>query len=208
VGPEERIECLRARRDLHGAATQAIETYGPELFGFLVTVLRSESDASEVYSQACEDMWRGLPGFQGRCSLRTWLYALTKHAISRFKKSPHERMGRAGLSEVGAVAERVRSQTVRHLRTSVKDKFAAIRDSLTEDERALLVLRVDRGMSWREIALTCSVDDPSEDALRRRESALRKQFQRVKETIHLRAKKAGLLESREADGPSERGISQ
>jgi RNA polymerase sigma-70 factor, ECF subfamily len=191
---EERIGDLRKRNDLHGAVSCAIEGFGPEVFGFLVTVLRDEQDASEVFSQACEDMWRSIGQFEGRCTMRAWLYTLARHAVARLRRSPHRRPGRhVALSEASDLAERVRSRTLPHLRTSVKDQFAAIRNSLDEDDRALLVLRVDRGMSWREIARTMSLDDDSEEALRRLEARLRKRLQLVKKEIRIRAREAGLL---------------
>lgn len=181
---EEQIESLRRKGDFHAAATKAVEGYGPEVFGFLVTTLRNEHDASDVFSQACEDLWRGMGQFEGRCTMRAWLYTLARHARARLCRSPHRRPGRqVALSEVSDVAERVRSRTLPHLRTSVKDQFAAIRDSLSEDDRALLVLRVDREMSWREIAHAFSNNDDSDDTLRRVEARLRKRFQFVKDSI-------------------------
>ena len=164
------------------------------MLGFLVTVLRNESDGTEVFSQACEDLWRSLGRFDGRCSMRTWIYKLARTATSRFRRAPHRRPGRqVPLSDVGEVVERVRSQTLEHLRTSVKDRFAEIRDSLEEDDRALLVLRVDRNLSWHDIALAVSVEDESEESLRRLEARLRQRFRRIREEIHTRAREAGLL---------------
>jgi RNA polymerase sigma-70 factor (ECF subfamily) len=194
VNLEEQIESLRRKGELHAAATKAVEGYGPEVFGFLVTTLRNEQDASEVFSQACEDLWRGMDQFAGRCTMRAWLYMLARHAGARFRRSPQRRPGRhVALSQLSDVAERVRSRTLPHLRTSVKDRFAAIRDSLSEDDRALLVLRVDREMSWSEIARAFSSDDDSNDALRRVGARLRKRFQFVKDRIRERAQEAGLM---------------
>ena len=191
---EERIGDLCKRGDLHGAVSCAVEGFGPEVFGFLVTVLRDEHDASEVFSQACEDLWRSIEQFEGRCTMRAWLYTLARHAMARFRRAPHRRPGlHVSPSQVSDLAERVRSQTLPHLRTSVKDQFGAIRDSLAEDDRALLVLRVDRGMSWREIARTFSLDDDSDEGLRKLEARLRKRLQLVKEEIRVRARDVGLL---------------
>jgi RNA polymerase sigma-70 factor, ECF subfamily len=194
VDLEEHIGRLREAADLHGAATKAIEGYGPELFGFLVILLRDEDDASEVFSQTCEDLWVGLGRFEGRCSMRTWIYALARHAAARFRRSPHRRRARhvtpAGLSEI---ADRVRTQTQHYLRTDVKNQFAAIRDSLDDDDRALLVLRVDRKMSWNDVARVLAPDGCEGAALRRESSRLRKQFQVVKSDIRARARAAGLL---------------
>ena len=192
---EARIQALREAGDLSGAATQAIEGYGPEVLGFLVTFLRNETDASDVFSQACEDLWAGLPRFEGRSSLRTWFYTLARHAAARFRRSPHRRPGRhVELSAASSAAARVRTQTLPHLRTEVKDKFAAIREALDPEDRALLVLRVDRNMSWNEIAHVLAPDEAdTADGLSRASARLRKRFQFVKDDIRARAKQAGLI---------------
>jgi RNA polymerase sigma-70 factor (ECF subfamily) len=191
---EERIGALLAAGDLRAAATASVEGYGPEVLGFLVTLLRDDDHASEVFSQACEDLWNGLGRFERRSSLRTWFYALARHAASRFRRSPARAAGRhVPLTGAGEVAERVRSQTLPHLRTDVKDGFAAIRNALEEDDRTLLVLRVDRGMGWTDIARVHSVDDASDEQLARVGARLRKRFQHLKEEIRARAREAGLL---------------
>jgi RNA polymerase sigma-70 factor, ECF subfamily len=210
VDLEEQIRRFRDTGDLNGAATRALEGYGAELFGFLMILLRNEHDASEVFSQTCEDLWVGLGRFEARCSMRTWLYALARHAAARFRRSPHRRPGRhVTPSELSDVVERVRTQTQRYLRTEVKNQFAAIRDSLDEDDRTLLVLRVDRSMSWDEIARVFSADDSTVEVLNREAARLRKQFQSVKSKIRARARKAGLLpdeESRTSAKPSPRPV--
>jgi len=195
---EARIEGLLRSGDLPAAAAEAIEAYGAEVLGFLVTFLRHDDDASEVFSQACEDLWTGLARFQGRSSLRTWFYTLARHAAARFRRSPHrDRRRHLPLSKISDVAEAVRSRTLPHLRSEVKDRFAAIRDALEEDDRALLVLRVDRQMSWDDIARIHAADDDSDQALARVSAGLRKRFQLIKEEIRKRAQKAGLLPSDE-----------
>jgi len=184
--------------DLGGAATAAVEGYGPEVLGFLVTLLRDENDATEVFSQTCEDLWTGLSRFEGRSSLRTWFYVLARHAASRFRRSPSRRPERRiAMSEATGIAEAVRSRTLPHLRTEVKDGFARIRDALAEEDRALLVLRVDRNMSWNEIARVLYPDDSSDEALGKVAARLRKRFQLVKDDIRARAREAGLLTDKE-----------
>jgi RNA polymerase sigma-70 factor (ECF subfamily) len=191
---EGRIASYLRAGDLRSAAKLSIETYGPEVLGFLVTFLRNEQDASEVFSQACEDLWKGLPGLEGRSSFRTWFYTLARHAASRFRRSRHRDPGvRIPLSEIDEVAEQVRSSTLSYLRTDVKDRFASIRDALDEDDRALLVLRVDRDMRWDDIARVFSPDDQSEEARARIGARMRKRFQLLKKEIRQRAREAGLL---------------
>jgi RNA polymerase sigma-70 factor (ECF subfamily) len=191
---EAQIQTLRDGGDLRSAATCAIEGYGPEVLGFLVSFLRSDTDASDAFGQACEDLWTGIPGFEGRSTMRAWFYTLARHAAARLRRSPHRRPGRhVPVSDVGEVAELVRSRTLEYLRTTAKDKLAVIRDTLDPDDRALLVLRVDRGLSWREIArVLLSEEDAADEA--RATARLRKRFQLVKDEIRARALEAGLLE--------------
>jgi RNA polymerase sigma-70 factor (ECF subfamily) len=191
---EGEIQSLRDAGRLRDAATKAVEGYGPEVLGFLVTLLRDENSANEVFSQTCEDLWKGLERFEGRSSLRTWFYVLARHAAARFRRAPHRRPGRrAGLSEVSEIAERVRSRTQPHLRTEVKDRFAAIRNALPEDDRALLVLRVDRKLSWSEIAHVFSANAEPDETVAQVATKLRKRFERLKGEIRERAREVGLV---------------
>lgn len=193
---EQQIQSLLEKGDLQRAASRAVEGYGPEVFGFLVSLVRDTREASEVFSQTCEDLWVGLERFEGRCSMRTWLYTLARHAAARFRRSPHRRPGRrVALSQVSEIADRVRTQTLPFLRTEAKGELARIRDALDEEDRALLVLRVDRGLSWNDIALVFAGDDASKATLERTSARLRKRFQAVKSEIRTRAREAGLLPS-------------
>ena len=193
---EQQIQSLLEKGDLQRAASRAVEGYGPEVFGFLVSLVRDTRDASEVFSQTCEDLWVGLERFEGRCSMRTWLYTLARHAAARYRRSPHRRPGRRmALSQVSEIADRVRTQTLPFLRTEAKSELARIREALDEEDRALLVLRVDRGLSWNDIALVFAGDDASKATLERTSARLRKRFQAVKSEIRKRAREAGLLPS-------------
>jgi hypothetical protein len=50
------------------------------------------------------------------------------------------------------VALQVRTQTKPYLRTEAKSKLAELRDSLPDEDRTLLVLRIDKGMEWKDLA--------------------------------------------------------
>ena len=194
---EASIRSLFDAGRLEEAATVALEGYGRELLGYLVATMRSEEDAGEVFSQLGEDLWRGLPEFAWRSSFRTWIYALARHAAARFRRTPaNQRQRRVGLSMISEVADRVRTQTLPHLRTEVKDRFAELRETLEPDDQALLILRVNRGLSWKEIAQIldgAAVDD--EAGLTRGAARFRQRFQVVKVRMHELAERDGLLDS-------------
>jgi RNA polymerase sigma-70 factor (ECF subfamily) len=195
---ERQVLDLLQGRQPDQAAALALRTYGPELFGFLAGQLRNEHDAGEVFSQLAEDFWRGLPGFGWRCSLRTWLYLLARHAACRFRASPWNRGGRTGDSQLDERIAEVRSRTAPWLRTDVKDRLRRLRDSLDPDDRLILVLRLDRGLAWNEVALVTLGEEDATAAVLKRESArLRKRFQDLKDELRVRARREGLLD---ADG--------
>lgn len=198
---EQSIRAAFDAGDLGTSARVALETYGDEVLGFLHARLRNPSDAQDVFSMLVEDMWRGLPRFGWRCSMRTWLYVLARNAASRFVLSPQHAAAlplNTGLEQISGLVERIRSTTDVYQRTDVKDRFRLLCETLEEEDRMLLVLRVDRGLSWRELALALTGEPDLDDAAVEREAArLRKAFERLKGVLRERAELDGLLAPRE-----------
>jgi RNA polymerase sigma-70 factor, ECF subfamily len=186
-----------AAGEVHEAATRVIRGYGPEILGFLVATMRNEASAEDVFSLFCEDVLKGLPGFGGRASFRTWSYTLARNAAYHYRQKLRRRTGREqGFGEdfpLSHVAAAVRTETAAHLRTAVKSKFAALRDTLPEDEQTLLILRIDKKLEWRDIALVLLEGEPSEADVKKESARLRKRFQIVKEKIVELGKKEGLV---------------
>jgi RNA polymerase sigma-70 factor (ECF subfamily) len=187
---EDQIRALWNEGDLRGAATCAIESYGPEVLGWLVVTTNDATTADETFGAASEDLWRGFSAFRWECSARTWFYTLTKRALIRHRKRAAERPNRRLELLSADAAALARSRTAPWLRTEVKDVFARMRASLSEQERELLVLRVDRDLSWDEIAVI--VEDQGEDG--KSAARLRKRFQNIKGKLRDLARAEGLLE--------------
>jgi RNA polymerase sigma-70 factor (ECF subfamily) len=186
--------------DHSGAATLAVKGYGPEIFGFLVAVLHDDVEAGEVFAELAEALWRGLPAFAWESSLRT-SYAIARNLIRTRRRDAARRQRhrpRAGESALDEVAQQVRTQTLAFLRTETKTRLQALRDTLPEEDRMLLVLRVDRQLAWNELARVLAEADgdvPLDDAALAKEAArLRKRFQLVKDRLREQAKKEGLIE--------------
>ncbi|MCH9686454.1 MAG: sigma-70 family RNA polymerase sigma factor [Deltaproteobacteria bacterium] len=183
------------------AATAALKGYGPEILGYLSAMSRTETDAAEVFSIFCEDMWKGIPSFRWQSSFRTWSYTLARHALYRLSRDPHRRRDRnLALSqspEVFQVVENVRTTTMIHLRTETKNKFTALREQLEPDDRTLLILRVDRRLAWNEIARIMAEEaEPTNDDVKRGAATLRKRFERAKERLRKLAADQQLISER------------
>jgi len=198
---ESRARALCAAGDFDGAATATVRGYGPELLGFLVAVHRDEAEASDVFSELAEAIWRGMRSFAWGSSLRTWAYAIARNLTRTRRRDAarlQRRAPRAGDSALDEVAQAVRTQTAAFLRTETRTRLQALRDTLPEEDRMLLVLRVDRELGWSDLARILG-DAQGRDvhdaaALAREAARLRKRFQLVKERLHELAKKEGLIE--------------
>ncbi|MBE7484975.1 MAG: sigma-70 family RNA polymerase sigma factor [Polyangiaceae bacterium] len=211
MGGEEPSELEREIRrrfdigDLAGATTVALRGYGPELFGFLMAFHRDETMASEVFSEASERIWKGLPGFSWQSSFRTWAYAVTRRAALTHQRDARRRGRRQQAlpegSALSVVADQVRSATLEHLKTETKTRAAALRESLPREDQELLILRIDKGLAWNELAQVLhDGDDPLDaETLKREAARLRKRFQLAKEKLLELARREGLVSGKEAE---------
>ena len=197
---ERRIRSLWDAGDMRRAATVLLEGYGGELLGFLMLRLRDRDAASEAFSKFTEDLWRGLGGFEWRCSARVWSYTLARHAASHYIRGARRRRERlAPLSRAGPLSkieERIRTATLASARTESKTRIARLRERLRSDDQMLLVLRVNRRLDWTEIAQVMfhegEVVDPA--VLEKEAVKLRKRYQSAKEKLRKLALEEGLVQ--------------
>jgi RNA polymerase sigma-70 factor, ECF subfamily len=186
---EDQVRDAVEHGDVQIAATVALRAHGPEVLGYLSALLKNDADAADVFSQFAEDLWRGLPQFRWECSLRAWAYRVAFHAAARYKRDPYQqRKRRLETTAFSKIADEVRmSSVIRQDRR--QQEIARLREALDPDEQTLLILRLDRGLSWKDVAhvLPEQGEPPAE-------AALRKRFERIKEKLAKKAKEAGLLE--------------
>jgi RNA polymerase sigma-70 factor, ECF subfamily len=172
------------------AVTATLRLYGAELFSFLRALAGNDDLAAESFSELGEDLWRGLPKFRWQSSLRSWIYMLARNALNQLRRDPRRITARnLPLSIAPDVEAVVRTATRDIQRTEVKDEFRALRDQLDPEEHELLLLRLDRELSWKEIARITGGDDDV-DA---RAATLRKRFERAKDRLKKLALEAGLI---------------
>lgn len=181
------------------AADLTLRAYGGDILGFLTVRLGDEALAREAFSDFSVDLWKGLKGFGWRCPVRVWAFTLARNAGHRALQR-RQRNGRIELpfnSRDDRAGPEV-SRTPVYMRTTVKSRVRALRAQLSAEERELLVLRIDKRMTWPELA-TVVAGRELEAAEQKREAArLRKRFQLAKERLRELARSEGLLDG----GPS------
>src|ERR1051325_7209228 len=69
-----------ARRGDEGAFERLVEPHRAELHAHCYRMLASVQDAEDALQEALLGAWRGLARFEGRSSLRSWLYKVATNA--------------------------------------------------------------------------------------------------------------------------------
>ncbi len=81
------------------------------------------------------------------------------------------------------------------MQTGPKTELRTLREKLSENDQLLLILRVDRDLSWEEVARALA-EEQDADPSPREIAALRKRFERLKDKLKSEAEKAGLWKDR------------
>lgn len=186
---ERQVRELLAKGEVRAAATEAIRALAPEVLRFLRSLLRDESDAGDAFSEFAENLWTGLETFRGEASLRTWALRLARNAALNLRGEAWRRRGRRfATGEASALAEDLRTKSF----VRVERQRAALdrlREALSMEDRMLLVLRLDQGLSWKEVADVLAAEGEPADV-----NALTKRFERLKDKLGRMAREEGLIE--------------
>jgi RNA polymerase sigma-70 factor (ECF subfamily) len=82
---------LRARAGDGEAFRELTEPYRRELHVHCYRMLGSYQDAEDTLQDTLLAAWQGLPGFEGRASLRTWLYRIATNRCLNARRSAGRR---------------------------------------------------------------------------------------------------------------------
>ena len=85
---------LRARAGDGDAFRELTEPHRPELLVHCYRMLGSVADAEDALQDTLLAAWQGLGGFEGRASLRTWLYRIATNRCLNTRRSASRRLAR------------------------------------------------------------------------------------------------------------------
>src|SRR5438552_14538798 len=70
---------------------RALESHRRELTGYCYRMLGAASEAEDAVQETMVRAWRSISGFEGRSSLRSWLYRIANHVCIDMHRSPQRR---------------------------------------------------------------------------------------------------------------------
>ncbi len=175
IGGTELLEAARAGDE--DAFSRLVEERRSELLAHCYRMLGSVHDAEDALQDTLLRAWRGLPGFAGRSSVRTWLYTIATNAcLDAIGRRPKRQLPIDGGTEASlgddpgqplvesvwiepypdeilAVADGRATPEVRYeQREAVELAFIAALQHLPGTQRAVLILREVLGFSAREVS--------------------------------------------------------
>ncbi|MDX2292996.1 MULTISPECIES: sigma-70 family RNA polymerase sigma factor [Streptomyces] len=151
-----------------GPVVEELETYRAELVRYCYRMLGSYAEAEDAVQEALVRAWRNADGFEGRSSVRSWVYRIATRvcldalAAGRRRALPMDLSGPAdGATPPGAPAHDVAwidplpgsdPGGAAEAAESVRLAFVAALQHLPPRQRATLLLREVLGFSAREVA--------------------------------------------------------
>jgi RNA polymerase sigma-70 factor, ECF subfamily len=188
-GSGEQVLLERARDGDEGAFGDLIGEYRAELHAHCYRMLGSVHDAEDALQDALLRAWRGLPGFQGRSSLRSWLYTIATNTALDLARRRARRELPAGfgpaagpgetlqdavgdpvwlepypdrmLDDRSGPAQEASPEARYEQRESLELAFIVALQYLPPAQRAVLILRDVVGFSARETADQLATSVPS-----------------------------------------------
>ena len=141
---------LRARRGDRKVFSRLTEPYRRELIAYCYRLTGTLTEAEDMVQEAFLRAYKALDTFEGRASLRAWLYRIAHNlCLNHVQRRPP--LWRS-LDEVGEQGTVPNAEEAGQERENVRLGFVALVQSLPPRQRAALVLRDVLGWSAEETA--------------------------------------------------------
>jgi RNA polymerase sigma-70 factor (ECF subfamily) len=144
---------------------EIFSTHERAIYRYLLRLTENEADAEDLTQEAFVRVHRGLPGFRGDSSVKTWLYRIASNVFLDHTRSASTKRDRvtAALDEtVGVAGDWEDEEAPRPDEVAEQSEMSACVqehvEALPESYRTVLVMHDEEGLTAREIAevLGCS----------------------------------------------------
>lgn len=152
--------CLAGREE---AFDELVVRFQNMVFNLAWRFMGETQEAEDLTQEVFLKVFRSLRGFRGASSLKTWIYRITTNlALNRLKFNKRRRQNRqvsldqAPAEDMPALSEMLADQRPGpeqrlHAR-QIESRLQEALDALSDDQKAIVILRDIEGLSYEEIA--------------------------------------------------------
>jgi RNA polymerase sigma-70 factor (ECF subfamily) len=145
------------RRQEHGAAlTLCARQHGAAIGRLCMALVGSQADAEDLTQETLLAAHDAFDSWRGEGSIRSWLFGIARRKCARHLES--RSAGRAKLELIrddAPAPDPADAASERQLAARARQALADIKPS----EREALILRYAGGLSFREVAAACGIDE-------------------------------------------------
>lgn len=167
VPTDDRILVQRAQAGDRVAFKALFERYQRRAYALAFGVVRNQDDALDVVQDAFIKAHRHLDKFEGQASFYTWLYRIVMNlAIDHLRKHRRhnpvdftDQTSEEGVSDDALLPKIIGGNPARALMDrEIRERISDALDALSDNHRAVLVMRELDGLSYEEmaVAMQCS----------------------------------------------------
>ncbi len=169
-GPDEdfRLVALAQNGD-HRSYDELVTRHRGRIYAMIRNMIHNEADAWDLSQEVFIKAWNALPRFEAKARFSTWLYRIAHNVVYDWtRKRKIESVGEFndGIFEREQIASASattpsggESPDATMVQSELRSKIEAALAKLTEDHRAVVVLKDVQGLSYKEIAevTSCSL---------------------------------------------------
>ena len=156
--PGERALIRAAAAGDEAAFRVLVERHTPSMLRYARRLVADPADAEDAVQEALIGVWRGLDGFRGDASLRTWLFTLTSRRATDLARRAARRppvvvVGPERLSDVAVRGESTADPFSDAVAADLVVALDAALRELPVGQRAVWLLREVERLSYEQIAV-------------------------------------------------------
>ena len=153
--PDADVLALLDGGDIEGAARQLMRRHGTDVYRYCRIGLHDAQLAEDVHQQVFIDVFRALGSFEGRSSVRAWLFTIARNRMLDAAKARRRARARLVEAEPGDPPDPRPSPAELLDDRRLDQALAACLAELDEPARTAVLLRYQQGFTFEEMAAIC-----------------------------------------------------
>ena len=149
----------RARQGDETAYRELVDQYAGGLFGLARSLVGNNADAEDILQETLLGAFKGIKGFEGRSSVKTWLagIAVKQAAMCLRSRSAHKTVSLGQLAEPAESGLRGHKYNEGPSSVDIRADVLAALQTLSVAHREVISLRELEGMSYEEISVVLGI---------------------------------------------------